>query len=229
LAELKGKATSLPKQSILIDTLSIQEAKNSSAIENIITTHDELFRSAPEQNEYTSLAAKEVLGYVTAMKIGYQNLKRTGLITTQNIHSVHAETKGNNAGFRKLLGTVPKNETSGETEYTPPQHPDGIISLMENLLTFINDEEFFDADPLVKMAIIHHRFESIHPYYDGNGRTGRILNTLYLIKEDLLDLPILYMSRFINQNRQEYYRILQSTRETGDWEPRIFVYARQYY
>lgn len=219
LAELKGRASSLPKQSILIDTLSIQEAKDSSAIENIITTHDELYRSSPEQNEFTSIAAKEVLSYVNAMKVGHQNLRRTGLITLQNIHAVQEEVKGDQAGFRKLPGTVLRNESNGEIVYTPPQHPDEIIALMENLLIFTNDEKFFDADPLVKMAIIHHRFESIHPYYDGNGRTGRILNILYLMKEDLLDLPILYMSRFINQNRQEYYRLLQATRDTGDWEP----------
>ncbi len=219
LAELKGAAASMPNQSILINTLSLQEAKDSSEIENIITTHDALFSSNSLSRQFVTLAAKEVHNYATALREGFQRVKKTGLLTVNDILSVQAGIEENNAGFRKLPGTALKNDLTGEEIYKPPQHPDEILALMANLESFINTPEMADWDPLVKMAVIHHQFESIHPFYDGNGRTGRVINILYLVQQGLLDTPVLYLSRFVNQNKQDYYRLLQSVRDDGNWEP----------
>ncbi|MEB3207220.1 MAG: Fic family protein [Vampirovibrionales bacterium] len=222
LAELKGVAELIPNEAILINTLTLQEAKDSSAIENIITTHDDLYRSDAFARQFVSTAAKEVYNYATALKTGYQRVKETGLLTNNDLLDIQAHLEENRAGFRKLPGTALLNQQTGETVYTPPQNPDQIIALMGNLEQFINDEALCDWDPLIRMAVIHHQFESIHPFYDGNGRTGRILNILYLVKSGLLDTPVLYLSRYINQNRTDYYRLLQAARlegETGwqDW------------
>ncbi|BCM88607.1 putative protein [Abditibacteriota bacterium] len=218
MAELKGVVTSIPNSSILIDTLSLQEAKDSSAVENIITTHDDIYRSDLAARQFVTGAAKEVHLYAAALRDGFERVQQTGLLLADDILRVQARIEENRAGFRRLPGTELKNERSGETVYTPPQHPDDIVVLMENLECFINDEELSDLDPLVKMAIIHHQFESIHPFYDGNGRTGRIINILYLVKEDLLGRPVLYLSRYINHNKGDYYRLLQKVRERGAWE-----------
>ena len=218
LAELKGVVASIPNQSILIDTLSLQEAKDSSAIENIVTTHDELYRSDSKARSFVSVQAKEVHHYATALRNGFVQIKRTGLVTNNDILEIHACIEDNLAGFRKLPGTALKNNLTGEVVYTPPQHPDDIAALMANLEVFINDPDVSDWDPLTKMAVIHHRFESIHPFYDGNGRTGRIINILYLVMQDLLTSPILYLSRYINQHKSEYYRLLQAVRTDGAWE-----------
>ena len=218
LAELKGVALSMPNQSILINTLSLQEAKDSSAIENIITTHDELYRSSPQLGDYASLAAKEVHQYASALRNGFQAVKENGLLTNNYIQEIQAELEGNNAGFRVQPGTVLKNSQTGETVYTPPQHPQEIQQYMQNLEKFINENDSSDLDPLIKMAIIHHQFESIHPFMDGNGRTGRIINILYLVKEELLDTPVLYLSRYINQNKADYYNMLQAVRDKDEWE-----------
>ncbi len=219
LAELNGVSETIPNQVILLNTLSLQEAKDSSAIENIITTHDELYSSDYGAQHFSSAAAKEVHNYATALKQGFENIKKTGLLTCNHIIEIQATLEENKAGFRKIPGTALKNDQTGETIYTPPQNPDEIVRLMTNLETFMNDSDFCAWDPLLKMAVIHHQFESIHPFYDGNGRTGRIINILYLVKEELLNLPILYMSRYINQNKSEYYQLLQNTRSTGNWEP----------
>lgn len=218
LAELKGVVASIPNQSILISTLSLQEAKDSSAIENIITTHDDLYRSDSVARIFVTVAAKEVHNYATALRNGFEQVKRTGLLTNNDILEIQACIEESRAGFRKLPGTALKNGLTGATVYTPPQHPDEIIALMTNLERFINEDELCDWDPLTKMAIIHHQFESIHPFYDGNGRTGRIINILYLVQHGLLGSPVLYLSRYINQNKADYYRLLQTTRETGNWE-----------
>lgn len=218
LAELKGVAAGIPNQSILINTLSLQEAKDSSAIENIITTHDELYRSDSRNRFFVTLAAKEVHDYATALRTGFEQVQRSGMLTNNDILEIQACIEKNRAGFRKLPGTALKNEQTGEIVYSPPQHADEIIALMENLEKFINKDNESDWDPLTKMAIIHHQFESIHPFYDGNGRTGRILNILYLVKQDLLGSPVLYLSRYINSNKAEYYRLLQKVRIDGDWE-----------
>jgi len=221
LAELKGVSGIIPNQSILINTLALQEAKDSSAIENIITTHDELYKSDASAKQFASLAAKEVYSYAAALQNGYQKVKKTGLLVNNDILEIQQTLEENSAGFRKLPGTVLKNDQTGEVVYSPPQDERQIRSLMNNLEQFINDEALSDTDPLIKMSVIHHQFESIHPFYDGNGRTGRIINILYLVKLGLLDSPILYLSRYINQNKNEYYRLLQVVRETQKWEPWI--------
>lgn len=218
LAELKGFAKTMPNQSILINTLALQEAKDSSAIENIITTHDELFASDSSAGLFASAAAKEVHSYSDALKNGYAAVRDTGLITCNLIQEIQRALEGNNAGFRTQAGTALKNEQTGEIIYTPPQSHTDILRHMKNLEAYINDNGLCDYDPLVKTAIIHHQFESIHPFFDGNGRTGRILNILYLVQQGLLDTPILYLSRYINRYKSEYYRLLQQVRDTGEWE-----------
>lgn len=218
LAELKGVTGIIPNQSILISTLSLQEAKDSSAIENIITTHDELYKSDVAAKQFTSYAAKEVYSYATALRNGYEKVKKSGLLINNLILEIQQTLEENSAGFRKLPGTVLKNDKTGEVVYSPPQDEKQIRSLMNNLEQFINNDTLSDVDPLTKMAVIHHQFESIHPFYDGNGRTGRIINILYLVKHGLLDTPVLYLSRYINQNKSEYYRLLQAVRDHHDWE-----------
>jgi Fic family protein len=218
LAELKGVAASIPNQSILINTLSLQEAKDSSAIENIITTHDDLYRSDSLAEQFASIAAKEVHNYATALRNGFTQVKQTGLLTNNDILKIHACIEENRAGYRKLSGTALKNDQTGETVYTPPQHYDEIVALMSKLEQFMNDDTLSDWDMLTKMAVIHHQFESIHPFYDGNGRTGRIINILYLVKQDLLGSPVLYLSRYINQHKTEYYLLLQAVRTENTWE-----------
>ncbi len=219
LGELKGVAASMPNQYILIGTLSLQEAKESSEIENIITTHDALYQSNYRTKHFISHSAKEVHSYAEALKEGYQLTKQIGLLTNNTLKQIQETLEGNNAGFRKQAGTELKNDKTNEIIYTPPQDPNDIITLMNELEIFINDGSRSELDDLIKMALIHHQFESIHPFYDGNGRTGRILNILYLVKQDLLGAPILYLSRYINQNKSKYYQLLQSTRDTNEWEP----------
>lgn len=218
LAVLNGIAERIPNENILISTLALQEAKDSSAIENIVTTHDELYSSDSSARHFTSQAAKEVYNYAFALQQGHEQVKKSGLLTAKSIIQLQSFLEENDAGYRRLPGTTLKNEQTGEVVYTPPQHHDEIAALMINLEKFMNDESLSDLDPVVKMAIIHHQFESIHPFYDGNGRTGRIVNILYLVKEGLLKLPILYLSRYINHNKGRYYRLLQETRNTGEWE-----------
>jgi Fic family protein len=215
LGELKGAAASIPHQGILINTLGMQEAKDSSAVENIVTTHDELFRddAFPEGG---SLAAKEVLRYRQALWTGFQAVQATGLLTNRDILRIQAELERNDAGFRRVPGTT-LQDGAGRVVHTPPG-PDQVPALMTELERFINDRAAFDADPLVRMALAHHQFESIHPFYDGNGRTGRILNVLSLVKDGLLDTPVLYMSRHIVRTKAEYYRLLQAVRDQDAWE-----------
>ncbi|MEW6773682.1 MAG: Fic family protein [Bacteroidota bacterium] len=222
LGELKGKVETIPNESILINTLSLQEAKDSSAIENIITTHDEIFKSILFENLFVNnQSAKEVRRYAEALKEGFNDVRYTGLITQKTILKIHQILEQNNAGYRKLPGTQLIHQSTGKVIYTPPQDYDNIIRLMNNLEQFINDDSLSQLDPLVKMAVIHHQFESIHPFYDGNGRAGRILNILYLVKEGLLKLPVLYLSRYIIAYKSDYYKLLQQVREDGNWEPWI--------
>ncbi len=218
LAELKGVASSIPNQGILINTLGLQEAKDSSAIENIVTTHDELFRNAVFPAQAASAAAKEVARYDQALHIGWQAVVETKLLTTNTILRVQKELEQNDAGFRKLPGTSLETD-AGVVVYAPPQDHAEIVALMSDVERFINDDDLFRADPLVKMALIHHQFESVHPFYDGNGRTGRIICVLYLVKTGLLDIPVLYLSRYIVRTKSEYYRLLQDVRDRDAWEP----------
>lgn len=213
LAELKGLCEALPNSAILLDTLSIQEAKDSSEIENIITTHDELY--AYDQSSAASPAAKEVQNYIAALRVGFQDVLDSGLIRLRTILRVQEQVQQNNAGFRKVPGTVLKNQTTGAVVYEPPQDAVVIEKLMKDLVDFIHADD--ELDPLLRMAIAHHQFESIHPFYDGNGRTGRILNLLIMQREGLLELPVLYLSRYITSTKNQYYQLLQSTRETRNW------------
>ena len=215
LAELRGLAASMPNQAILINALVLQEAKDSSAIENIVTTHDELFRSAAMSEKPASPAAKEVRDYVHALSTGHRLVQNSGLLTVNHMIDIQAQLKHTNAGFRRLPGTTLK-DGAGRVVYTPPQLAADIVSLMRDLERFINDDSVFDADPLIKMAIVHHQFESIHPFYDGNGRTGRIVNVLYLMNKSLLDIPVLYLSSYLVSRKPDYYRLLQAVRAHND-------------
>ena len=218
LAELKGVADSLPDQSILVNTLGMQEAKDSSAIENIITTLDELFKDSLELNRRQSPEAKEVQNYIAALKTGFSIVQNKKLLTGNSIIAIQEVLERNRAGFRTTPGTQLKNARTGKVVYTPPQDFTTISDLMFDLEKLINDDTYRDYDPLVKMAIIHFQFESIHPFYDGNGRTGRIINILYLILQGLLDYPILYLSTYIIKNKSDYYQLLQDVRVKEDWE-----------
>ncbi len=218
-AELKGVAATIPNEAVLINTLTLQEAKDSSEIENIVTTHDEIYKASIFAEALTNPATKEVQNYSFALRQGFQTVRQQTVIRLHDIITIQQYLENNNAGLRKLPGTDLKNARTGEVVYTPPQNAADIERLMANLVDYINNDELCDADPLVKMAIIHHQFESIHPFYDGNGRTGRILNILYLVAKGLLDLPVLYLSRFIISNKSDYYTHLQQVRDSGEWEP----------
>jgi len=219
LAELKGISASIPNEAILINTLTLQEAKHSSEIENIITTHDELYKAGLFYEPSTNPAAKEVQDYATALKHGFAQVRKNKLIRLTDILAIQQTMEKNNAGLRKVPGTGLKNTQTGQVIYMPPQDANEIVALMDNLVEYINDDSLCVLDPLIKMAIIHHQFESIHPFYDGNGRTGRIINILYLVAQDLLALPVLYLSRYIIQNKTEYYKERQQAREKNDWRP----------
>ena len=216
LAELKGFADTMPNKNILINAVTINEAKDSSEIENIITTHDELFKAMSQPN-YQNSAAKEVVNYRTALWKGYEAIKNTQILTINMMVEIQMNIEKNRAGIRKLPGTVLKNEATGELVYTPPIGEQEIMALLSNLESYMNNDHD-EIDPLIKLAVIHHQFESIHPFYDGNGRTGRIINVLYLVLKELLDSPILYLSQYIIQNKTSYYRLLQEVRTKGLWE-----------
>jgi Fic family protein len=217
LAELKGLSQTIPNQQVLVNTLSLQEAKDSSEIENIITTNDEVFSAATNTFDYSKPAAKEVIRYSQALQAGFLALQKRGAISRTAVLEIQEIIEQNQAGFRKLPGTALVNDRTGEVVYIPPE-PQYIDDLMDNLLKIINDPGAWEVDPLIKMSALHYQFESIHPFYDGNGRTGRILNILYLVNEGLLDMPVLYLSRFINQNKERYYALLQGIREQDTWE-----------
>ena len=219
LAELKGRAATIPNQGILIDTLSLQEAKASSEIENIVTTQDELFQLDLFPDGAESAEAKEVALYRDALKLGHDRLRETGgLITNNTLIEMFRRLKQRTGGFRETLGTALLNETTGERVFIPPQSAREIVAHMTALERFINEDDASALDPLVKMALIHHQFESIHPFPDGNGRLGRILNVLYLTRTGLLDIPVLYLSRHITRTKGDYYRLLQAVRDDGAWE-----------
>lgn len=216
LGELKGMEQTIPNEDILINTLGLQEAKDSSEVENIVTTHDDLYNAELFEREMVIPAsAKEVLSYREAIKRGFSLVRREKLLTINIIKEVQRTLVGNMAGFRKVPGTSLKN-SAGETVYLPPQSGPEVEAHMAALEKFMNLSELCSWDPLVKIAVIHHQFESIHPFYDGNGRTGRILTILLLVTHDLLHLPVLYLSRYITRHKAEYYRLLQEIREHED-------------
>ena len=222
LAELKGVARTIPNEGLLISTLSLQEAQSSSEIENIITTQDALYKYQIQPQNADPMS-KEVAHYAEGLAIGFSQVRDSGLLTLNTILAVQAVLEGNDAGFRKTPGTVLKNEQTGEVVYEPPS-PEEVPELMSMLERFIHDDS--KLDPLVRMALIHHQFETIHPFYDGNGRTGRIVNILFLVKEGLLDMPILYLSRYISQTKSAYYQGLQQVRDNHDWEPWLVYMLR---
>lgn len=215
LAELKGFANSIPNKHILINAITINEAKDSSAIENIVTTHDSIYKVLTESG-FKEDAAKEVVDYRSAIWRGYKIIKEKEFISTNVLVELHAMIEPNKTGIRKTPGTKLVNSKTGEIIYTPPQSESEIRDLLKNLEDYINTED--ETDPLIKMALIHYQFESIHPFYDGNGRTGRILNVLYLVLNKLLDSSILYLSNYINKNKDEYYRLFTEFRENNNYE-----------
>ena len=224
LAELKGVAQTIPNERILISSLTLQEAKDSSEVENIVTTQDDLYRAGLDpSHQFINAATKEVLFYREAINEGFRMVRNKDILTLNDIIHVQEILEQNSAGFRTTPGTQLKRENDGAVIYTPPQDGTAIVQYMSNLEQFINDDQLSQLDPLIKMAIIHHQFESIHPFYDGNGRTGRIINILYLVITGLLDLPILYLSRYITHNKGEYYRLIQAIRDkntdnAAEWE-----------
>ena len=217
LGELKGISNSIPNERILVSTLYLQESQASSAIENIITTQDALYKYRLHPTDKDP-SAKEVHNYAMALNEGFIQARKQRGISINTLIEIQQIIVGNNAGLRKQLGTEVINEVTSEVVYVPPE-PSEMQPLLDDLENFINDPSISHLDPLIKMALIHHQFESIHPFLDGNGRTGRILNILYLVQEGMLDTPILYLSRYINHTKADYYHLLQSVREDKEqWE-----------
>ncbi len=219
LGELKGIAKTIPNQAMLINAVVLQEAKDSSEIENIITTQDELYKALATKEKQPA-QVKEVINYRKAIFTGFDLIQKQGFLRIKDIESIQKTIVENNAGIRAMAGTVLKNDRTGEIIYTPPQEKDEILDLLSNFLEHFNINQS-DLSPLVNLAVLHYQFESIHPFYDGNGRTGRILNILYLIINDLLDIPILYLSSYINENKAQYYKYLNYVNKTDEWEEYI--------
>ncbi len=219
LGELKGVAKTIPNQAMLINAVVLQEAKDSSEIENIITTRDELYRALTTAGKQP-VQVKEVINYRKAIFTGFEIIKKQGFLRVSDIETIQKTIIENNAGIRNMSGTVLKNDRTGKTVYTPPQEKSEILDLLGNFLEYFNLNQM-DLHPLINLAILHYQFESIHPFYDGNGRTGRILNILYLLINNLLDIPILYLSSYINKNKSDYYKLLNKVNNTDDWEEYI--------
>jgi Fic family protein len=217
LAELKGLTNTLPNPNILINAVILKEAQASSGIENVITTQDKLYQALYAKSTKPDVATKEVLRYREALLMGTLLIKEKGFLNTNGVISIQKELEENDAGLRKLPGTALVNDLTNEVIYTPPDNFDTISDLMKNLEVYLNNDED-DVSPLIKLAIQHYQFESIHPFYDGNGRTGRIINVLYLILKGLLNEPVLYLSSYIIQNKGGYYRLLQEVRTKNNWE-----------
>lgn len=216
LAELKGLANTLPNPDTLLNAIILKEATASSEIENVVTTQDKLYQALSSKGIQVDAATKEVLRYREAALQGFSFISRKGFLSTNAIIDIQRVLEGNNAGIRKLPGTALRNAVSGKVIYTPPDDHGTLLLLMKNLEDYLNLED--DLSPLIKLAVQHYQFESIHPFYDGNGRTGRIINVLYLILYGFLDSPILYMSDYIIKNKSDHYRLLQEVRLKNNWE-----------
>ena len=225
LAELKGITKTIPNSLILINALVLQEAKDSSQIESIITTNDELYK-AEINIGVTSLATKEVQNYANALKKGFSLITEGKTLSLSFIIEIQKELEKEptKQGIRKKFGTTIMNQSTKEILHIPPQDYEEIVVLLENLEEYINSED--EIDPLIKLAIIHHRFENIHPFPDGNGRTGRIINVLYLTLKEMLDLPILYLSSYLIKNKTEYYDLLKKVSNEDSWEEWILFILR---
>ncbi len=218
LSGLKHAAVFLPDQSVLINTIPLLEAQSSSEVENIVTTADALFRHAEDESSAPDAATKETLRYRTALRVGYEGIKERPLSTRTAIE-VCSVIRDIEMDIRKIPGTKLTGQGTGEIVYTPPEGEPTLRDLMQNWERFIHEQE--QIDPLVRLAIMHYQFEAIHPFTDGNGRTGRIMNILFLVEQGLLEIPVLYLSRYIIQYRDEYYRLLLDVTRHGAWEPWI--------
>lgn len=218
LEGLRQAAKRIPNQNVLINSIPLREAKDSSAIENIVTTNDKLFRFASADDEHADPATREVLRYRTALRNGFGNLMVRPL-TVQTALTLCRTIKGYDLDVRAVPGTTLRNNATGEIIYTPPEGAAVINEKLRNWETYLHDDN--GVDPIIRMCIGHYQFEAIHPFPDGNGRTGRALNILYLIDQKRLDLPILYLSQYINANRDSYYRLLMGVTANGAWEPWI--------
>jgi len=217
LGELNGLCTSLPNPKLLINTIVLQESKDSSAIENIVTTQDELYKAATEEGSENH-AAKEVLSYREALYVGLQKIQaQKNLLLINTMVDIVQTIKQNSLGIRNIPGTALKNAINGDVIYTPPCCEDVLREKLSSLEKFINDPALSPLDPLIKMALIHYQFEAIHPFVDGNGRTGRILNALYLVQQQLLAQPVLYISSYIVKYKTEYYQLLRGVTENNNW------------
>lgn len=217
LAELKQAGELIPNQSILINTLPVLEARASSAIENIVTTADRLFRFVQDdESDQADPATKEALRYQSALMQGVRVLAKTPLATGMAV-DICRTLRGIAIDIRKVPGTALKSQATGTVVYTPPEGQDRLRDLLANWERFLHDDS--DLDPLIRMAVAHYQFEAIHPFTDGNGRTGRILNLLFLVEQGLLDQPVLYLSRAIIRRRTDYYRLLNAVTRDDAWEP----------
>ena len=227
IAELKGVAETMPDQKMLVNAIILKEAKDSSEIENIITSTDELYVALNSSSTQISQETKEVVSYRRSIMMGFEMLTRQGFIRVNDIIAIQKDLIQNDAGLRTTPGTVLKNDRTGEVVYTPPQDIEEINELLSNFIQHFNDANLRQGvSPLIWLAVLHYQFESIHPFYDGNGRTGRILNILYLIMNNLLDIPILYLSSYIIRHKSEYYRLLNQLNRGGSWEPWIIFMLR---
>lgn len=211
LGELNGILNTLPNPNLILNAVILGEAKESSDIENIVTTFDEVFKEITLKNQNAS--SKEVVHYKEAILYGYNKVIKNGFISTKLIEEIHHIIEPNVGGIRKIPGTVIMNTKTKEILHEPPQNEFEIRDYLCNLEKYINYDDLEDIDDLVKMALIHFQFESIHPFHDGNGRTGRILNVLYLILKERLTLPVLYLSKYINSNKDLYYECLNKTQK----------------
>jgi len=218
LAELKGFCQTLPHPELLLNTIVLQESKESSAIENIVTTQDELYKATLMGDKVKNQAAKEVLQYREAMYYGLKELQKNNIITTNLLVGIMQKLRNSQEGIRRNLGTKLSNPSTNQIVYTPPEGEEIIRQKLFKLEQFINQPDANPLDPLVKMALIHYQFEAIHPFSDGNGRTGRILNILYLIQQEMIHLPVLYLSKYIIENKSDYYRLLREVTELQNWK-----------
>lgn len=224
VGELKGLANTLPNPDILLNAIVLKEASASSEIENIITTQDKLYKALSSKNMLVDPATKEVLRYREALLTGYRILQERGFLNTNAIVRIQQTLEENSAGIRRLPGTALRNAATGATVYTPPNDHETILRLMKNLEDYLNEED--GLSPFIKLGVLHYQFESIHPFYDGNGRTGRIINVLFLVMKGLLDRPVLYLSKYIIDHKPDYYRLLQSVRTQESWEEWVLYMAK---
>jgi Fic family protein len=223
LARLQGRSVVIPNQGLLINTISLQEAKISSAIENIFTTDDDLYKAYSDKNTETNGASKEVLKYREALWSGFNYLKKSGKFDQNYFIRVFQEIKQTADTIRPVfLNTTIKQggtgPNAGQVIYTPPRELAVIQNRLDNIVNFVNDDEQFKIDHLLKMAIVHFQFEAVHPFRDGNGRTGRVFNINYLTNKGLLDVPILFLSRYILDHKEDYYSGLMGVSQRGNWK-----------